>query len=127
MARAFDEMYILTTRNCARNYIYKIGTSLNTPKQKLVNINDDDLYICHMAKCFDASSVESRLHTFLHTFRLQNKPGFFVIQFKALKELMDQLCKSSIDNYNECMELINNFIPPPNENSTSKPASSRER
>ena len=105
-----DELYILTTRQYSRNYIYKIGTSGNTPKRlKTLNsarVRDEDLYICHMARCYDASSAEKRMHAFLDRYRLHNNREFFVLRFEHIRNLMDQVCASSRTDYDTLMEIL---------------------
>ena len=134
-----DELYILTTRKYAQDYIYKIGKSSNTPKRlKSLNtarIKDDELYICHVSKCYDANSAETHIHTLLDRYRLQNTREFFVMEFEDIRELMNHVCQNYKADYDKCIQIISNSqtrtlpeinlnIPPPftqsNEESKSR-------
>jgi len=107
-----DELYILTTRKYAQDYIYKIGKSSNTPKRlKSLNtarIKDDELYICHVSKCYDANSAETHIHTLLDRYRLQNTREFFVMEFEDIRELMNHVCQNYKADYDKCIQIISN-------------------
>ena len=107
-----DEMYILTTKQYAQNYIYKIGTSNNTPKRlqslNLSSLKEDELYICHRAKCFDVNSAEIHIHTLLHIYRLQNNRDLFVIEFDDMREIVNCVCQCYCNNYNVFMQITKN-------------------
>lgn len=105
-----DELYIITSKQYAREYIYKIGKSNNTPKRlqslNTSRIKEDELYICHRAKCYDANSAETHIHTLLSRYRLQNSREFFVIEFEDVRRIMDHVCQCFCADYNVCMQII---------------------
>ena len=107
-----DELYILTSKQYAREYIFKIGRSGNTPKRlKSLNtsrVKEDDLYICHRAKCYDAHSAEIHIHALLNQYRLQENREFFVIEFDDVREIMDHVCQSFCVDYNIYLQIITN-------------------
>jgi hypothetical protein len=107
-----DELYILTSKQYAREYIFKIGRSGNTPKRlKSLNtsrVKEDDLYICHRAKCYDAHSAEIHMHALLNQYRLQENHDFFVIEFDDVREIMDHVCQSFCVDYNVYLRIITN-------------------
>ena len=105
-----EELYILTSKQYARDYIYKIGKSNNTSKRlnslNTSRVKDEELYICHRAKCYDANSAEIHLHTLLNRYRLQNSREFFVMQFEDIRTLMDHVCQNFNVDYEKCMSII---------------------
>ena len=57
-----EEIYILTTREYNKDYLYKIGKSTRISKRlKTLNtsrLKDNEMYMCYIAKIHDANTVE---------------------------------------------------------------------
>ena len=79
-----EEVYIATTKLNAAKNIYKIGKSVNSIK-RVQNMNtshipSDDMYLCHVAKCYNASAAEQCTHVLLDEFHIDNKRDFFLFK-----------------------------------------------
>jgi prophage antirepressor-like protein len=104
-----DEVYILTTRRYECHYIYKIGNSNNTPRHlKSLNsarIKDEDLFICYIAKCYDAYHAEKHIHILLDRYRYQNNREFFVMHFDDIRALIDTVCQDFLKQYEKSVQI----------------------
>ena len=104
------EIYILTTREYNKDYLYKIGKSSNTSKRlKTLNtsrLKDDEMYICYIAKCHDANTVESFIHNCLTRHCYENNREFFAMKFERLVAVVDIACTSRESDYEKILKLL---------------------
>jgi prophage antirepressor-like protein len=106
-----EQVYIITSKEYARNYIFKIGKSVDSfkrlPSLNTGNINDSDqLYVCYVHNCLESIHVEKHIHTMLQSYRYKNNREFFVINFHVLKNLIDRCCTRNNLNFEDFMEDI---------------------
>ena len=107
-----EELYIMSTLQYEPHYIYKIGRSGNTP-QRLVSLNTshlkkDQLFVCYRAQCIDSINAESHAHRLLEHYRKENNREFFVMEFHVLRRLIDIVCQSFRNTYDEWIEILEN-------------------
>ena len=104
------EIYILTTCEYDKDYLYKIGKSSNTSKRlKTLNtsrLKDDEIYICYIAKCYDANTVESFIHKCLSRQHYENNREFFAMKFERLVAVVDIACTSRESDYEKILKLL---------------------
>ena len=105
-----EELYIMTTLQYEPQYIYKIGCSANIPQSikslDMSRLKNDQLFICYRAQCMDSISAENYAHKLLAQYRKVNSPEFFVVEFNVLRRLIDIVCKSFCNIYNEWVEIF---------------------
>ena len=115
-----EQLYIITSKEYARNYVFKIGKSID-PCKRLLSLNtgmikdSDQLYICYAHNCLESIHVEKQIHTLLNSYRYKNNREFFVIKFHILKNIIDRSCTSNNRNFEEFikeMEEDNKLIVP---------------
>lgn len=97
--RGIEEVYIATTSTYERKGIYKIGKSENS-KNRINNMNtsrlpDDEMYLCYVAKCYNALKAEKTIHTLLDTNRVVQYREFFKMDFTEMTKIVDTVCANS--------------------------------
>ena len=106
-----EQLYIITSKEYAKHYVFKIGKSVD-PFKRLLSLNtgmikdSDQLYICHAHNCLESIHVEKHIHMTLHSYRYKNNREFFVIKFHILKNIIDRCCKSNNLNLEEFIKEI---------------------
>ena len=101
-----EQLYIITSKEYARNYIFKIGKSAD-PFKRLPSLNtgmikdSDQLYICYVHNCLESIHVEKHIHTMLHSYRYKHNREFFVIKFHVLKNIIDRCCRRNNRNFED--------------------------
>ena len=106
-----EQLYIITSKEYASHYIFKIGTSVDN-YDKLISLNtetindSDQLYVCYVHDCIDPINVKEHIHMTLHSFRYKNNNEFFVIIFHMLKYIIDTYCTSYNQMYEDCMKIL---------------------
>ena len=82
-----EQLYIITSKDYARNYIFKIGKSID-PFKRLPSLNtamikdSDQLYICYVHNCLESIHVEKQIHAIIQSYRYKHNREFFVIKFE---------------------------------------------
>ena len=141
-----EKVYIITSKDYARNYIFKIGKSID-PFKRLPSLNtgmikdSTQLYICYVHDCIESIHVEKHIHCILRSYRYKHNREFFVIQYHVLQKLIDICCKKNNSTFEDFQKLIEDenkqlllefstFIPAPyhiskekseNDNDTANP------
>ena len=104
-----EEIYILTTIEYDRSYLYKIGKSNNTAKRlKSLNtsrLKHNEMYICHVSKCHDANTTENAIHNVLSRYRYEHNREFFQLDFESLKKVVEWGCQCNETFYENCIGL----------------------
>ena len=106
-----EQLYIITSKEYAKHYVFKIGKSVD-PFKRLLSLNtgmikeSDQLYICYAHNCLESIHVEKHIHMTLHSYRYKNNREFFVIKFHILKNIIDRCCKSNNLNLEEFIKEI---------------------
>ena len=106
-----EQLYIITSKEYAKHYVFKIGKSVD-PFKRLLSLNtgmikdSDQLYICYAHNCLESINVEKHIHMTLHSYRYKNNREFFVIKFHILKNIIDRCCKSNNLNLEEFIKEI---------------------
>ena len=106
-----EQIYIITSMEYARNYVFKLGKSID-PIKRLPSLNtgiikdSDQLYICYVHDCFESIHVERHIHTTLQSYRFKNNREFFVIKFNVLKNIVDRCCRRNNRNFENFMKDI---------------------
>lgn len=122
-----EEIYILTTIEYDRSYLYKIGRSNNTAKRlKSLNtsrLKNDEMYICHISKCHDANTTENAIHNILSRYRYEQNREFFQVDFETLKKVVEWGCQCNETFYESCIALFEQtrYVIPPDVNPKQTP------
>ena len=122
-----EEIYILTTIEYDRSYLYKIGRSNNTAKRlKSLNtsrLKNDEMYICHISKCHDANTTENAIHNILSRYRYEQNREFFQVDFETLKKVVEWGCQCNETFYESCIALFEQtrYVIPPDINPKQTP------
>lgn len=100
--RGLEEVYIASTLTYESKGIYKIGKSEDS-KRRLKSMNtsrlpDDEMYLCHVARCYDALKTEKTIHDLLHKFRVVKYREFFKLDLAVLTTIVDNVCANSVNN-----------------------------
>jgi hypothetical protein len=94
-----EELYIITSKKYAEQYLFKIGRSCNS-KSRCQQMNtsrvldDETFYICHISKTYDVDNCEKHLHSLLESVRYKQDREFFMSPFYLLRDLMDTVTSS---------------------------------
>ena len=95
--RNIEEVYIATTKLYAEQNIYKVGKSVNSKKRvqsmNTSRIPSDEMYLCHVAKCYNAFAAEQCSHALLDEFRIDSKREFFCLNLDTIKSTVDRVCQ----------------------------------
>ena len=88
-----EQVYIATTALYEKKQVYKIGKAECSVK-RLKSLNtgrapDDDLYLCHVAHCYNAIKMEKMIHAALNEYRLSPNREFFKHSFDKIKSVVD--------------------------------------
>ena len=81
-----EQLYIITSKEYAKHYVFKIGKSVD-PFKRLLSLNtgmikeSDQLYICYAHNCLESIHVEKHIHTKLHSYHYKNNREFFERNF----------------------------------------------
>ena len=106
-----EKVYIITSKDYARNYIFKIGKSID-PFKRLPSLNtgmikdSTQLYICYVHDCIESIHVEKHIHCILRSYRYKHNREFFVIQYHVLQKLIDICCKKNNSTFEDFQKLI---------------------
>jgi len=115
-----EQLYIITSKEYAKHYVFKIGKSVD-PFKRLLSLNtgmikdSDQLYICYAHNCLESINVEKVIHVILQSYRYKHNREFFVIDFDVLKYIVDIFCTSNNNNFEKATKKIeekNNSIVP---------------
>ena len=100
-----EHMYIFSTRAYERKYIYKICRAC-APTSNTEHTDDDELYMCHEASCYDAVGTEQFIHKVLREYRLFDTRDFFIIDFDTARSVIDMACQGTVKAYTKCMDAL---------------------
>jgi hypothetical protein len=104
-------LYIMTSKECARQYLWKIGRSKDI-KSRLQTMNtthvlpDSEMYVCHVSLVYDADTCEKHLHNLLSPFRYKQSREFFQCDYNELQSLVMHVASS----FNQDNEQLNELI-----------------
>jgi hypothetical protein len=101
-------VYSATSLIKSKNKIHKIGKS-KFPKQRSSNFNTtalkgDETYYTNIVECYNQDLLEKLLHNCFSKFHCNLE--WYNIHFESFNKLFNEICT----NYNNCFELINNYI-----------------
>jgi len=116
-----QEVYIITKKAYTADFKFKIGISTTSSHKRLTslntgNIKEDEAYICHIEKCYDAALVEKVIHKQLHKFNHDKE--WFQFPYDLVQKLVIYAC-NNLNDYNEYyndimdeynQQLLNNTI-----------------
>jgi len=105
-----DYLYIATTDLYSKQNTYKIGKT-NNLKNRLCSYNcgrnsKDKYYYCCFYETNNAVILESVVGNILCNFKDKNSKEIYVLNFKMLKLIVENVCK----NYNNSIDYYNNLI-----------------
>lgn len=104
-----EEVYIITKKNYAHEFKFKIGISTYSSFARLKslntgNIKEDECYICHIEKCYNAKATETAIHKQLAKFRHDKE--WFMFPFDLIKEKVIY----EANNHNDSTDHTNTLI-----------------
>ena len=102
-------VYIATSKYNASRLIFKVGYTIQKPKQRLQNYNtvalaETETYYCQLFQCYNQQLLESTLHAFLKPFQYKNE--LFRLPYDSLVKIFTKLCSDHDDH----MTIVNNYI-----------------
>ncbi len=106
-----ETIYIVSTKNYARQGIYKIGRTKNKMKTRssshnTTHVAGDKVKVLKEFKVNDATLVERNIHTKLNGLLIDNEKEFFMCPFNLLVNIVDVI----VNNDQEENELVNSII-----------------
>ncbi len=103
-------LYLITTRNKAKENIFKFGSTINEKSRKVSyntgNVEAEKFFYVATYNCYDAMTLERRIAKLLINFKIPNESEMYQLHFTALDNIIKEACKN--DNYS--INKINNFI-----------------
>jgi len=105
-----EYIYIVTTRQKAKENIFKVGRTQNL-KNRLCSYNTgsaltNKYFYCSHYKCTSASTLENRIFSMLKNFKIPNEKEMFQLHYDVLNNIIKIACT----NDKKICENINNFI-----------------
>ncbi len=106
-----ETIYIVSTKNYARQGIYKIGRTKNKMKTRssshnTTHVAGDKVKVLKEFKVNDATLAERNIHTKLNGLLIDNEKEFFMCPFNLLVNIVDVI----VNNDQEENELVNSII-----------------
>lgn len=94
-----NEIYVMTSTELAQQFVFKVGKSINSfARPQTMNTShlrvESELYVAHVAKCYDNKNCENHLHSLLSSFRVRQEREFFQCPFHELVDIVDGVCES---------------------------------
>ena len=90
---------IMMSTELAQQFIFKVDKSINSfAWPQMMNTShlriESELYVAHVAKCYDNKNCENHLHSLLSSFRVRQEREFFQCPFHELVDIVDSVCES---------------------------------
>ena len=109
--KKLEWIYIATTRMYSGERLFKVGSTTrlssrisgyNTGRPK-----EDSYYYCWVKKCYNSKDLDYHIQKLLSDFKhRENTELYCGIKFSDLKDIVNFI----VDNYNESIDHINNYI-----------------
>ena len=94
--RKIEHVYVATTALYEKQDFYKIGKSANSRKRiNQMNTSrhpDDEMYLCHVATCYNALKYEQLVHGKLKKYRVAPNREFFQLNLDEIIKVVDDVC-----------------------------------
>lgn len=97
--RKMEQVYVATTALYEKQGVYKIGKSVNSNK-RISSMNtsrhpDDEMYLCHVAMCYNALKYEQLVHSKLEKYRVIPNREFFKLSLEEIISVVNNVCAKS--------------------------------
>jgi hypothetical protein len=109
--KKLEWIYIATTKMYSQERLFKVGSTsrlssrisgYNTGRPK-----EDSYYYCWVKKCYNSKDLDYHIQKLLNDFKhKENTELYCGIKFSDLKDIVNFI----VDNYDESIDYINNFI-----------------
>jgi hypothetical protein len=109
--KKLEWIYIATTKMYSQERLFKVGSTsrlssrisgYNTGRPK-----EDSYYYCWVKKCYNSKDLDYHIQKLLNDFKhKENTELYCGIKFADLKDIVNFI----VDNYDESIDYINNFI-----------------
>lgn len=103
-------IYIASTTQYAQNNLFKIGSTIRICKRinnyQTGRPEEDAYYYCWIKTCYNSKELDKHINNLLSTFLCKKNRELYCLHYTSLVELVEFI----IDNYDQSIEYINNFI-----------------
>ncbi|BAO49372.1 MTG-like gene family protein [Alphaentomopoxvirus acuprea] len=105
-----EYIYIATTKQYAANNLFKIGSTTRICKRikdyQTGRHPDDEYYYCVIKSCYNSKDLDKHINNILSMFLSKKNKELYCLHYNSLLDLVNFI----IDNYDNSIEYVNNFI-----------------